>query len=115
VLGQIGECEAFLWSFQLNKIAIKLDLVVFVLTYGKTEKHWRAAGITFVDETNVFGFVTQERRRVRNGLRLHVCEHAAVGALEADLVLKLASNPLIFVNYDCHAALYSVIDYYVSI
>lgn len=54
----------------------------------------------------MFGLVTQQRRRIRNRLGLHVSEHAAVGALETNLVTKLALNPLISVNYDCHIAQY---------
>jgi hypothetical protein len=60
VLGQVGKRETFLRTFKLNEIAIELDLVVFILANSESQENGGVAGIAFVDETDVFGFVAQQ-------------------------------------------------------
>ena len=59
MLWQIRKCEAFLGAFELDEVAVQLNLVLEILFNGKAQENRSLARVALIYETDVFGPVMQ--------------------------------------------------------
>ena len=87
---QVGKLKTLFRPFELDEVAIKLDFVFAELLDGKAKEDRRRAGVALVDESHVFRSRFENFVERRHGDRRHMSVDAAIGALQAELFVRLA-------------------------